>query len=208
MTYMWYLIDPHQYFEQRNGAPFFNAIVPVFLIGGLSFITTIANVVNISTSRNEEGLVEVVGYISDGWVVYSFLSPFIRWFVVGLLLYGFTMWFGTVGVDVFTSLNFGGIGFTPLVFSGMLDASVSVYYSFFTPLVPVEVSISPVTTGVYGWLSGLTSGLVFILCLLWSVHIWIGASHQLGGVTPRKSTLISIAIGGILVLERVVVSLV
>lgn len=205
---MWYLIDSHQYFEQRNDAPFFNAIVPVFLIGGLSFIATMSNAINISTSGSEESLLDVVSYMGEGWFMYSFLSSFIKWIVVAVILYGFIMWFGLVGIDMFTVLSLSGMGFTPLVFSYFIDAFISVHYSFFTSVVPGRVSIAPVSSGIFGVFPVVVSTLIYIVCVAWAVHIWIGGIHQIGGVTPRKSTLVSVAVGVGLLLEQVIVGVV
>jgi len=118
------------------------------------------------------------------------------------------MWFGLVGIDMFTVLSLSGMGFTPIVFSYLFDAVIAVHYSFFTPVVPGEVSISPVSSGIFGIFPAIISTLIYIVCVAWAAHIWIGGIHQIGGVTPRKSTLISIGVGFGLLLERVVISVV
>jgi hypothetical protein len=202
---MTYIIDPHGYFEQRGEAHFFHAVASIFLVAGFSAFELLAGAIKISSQGENESLVKVVQYMTDGSFFYSFVSVFIKWGVITVIVYGFIMWFGMTGVDSYTVLNLVGVGFTPIVFSSTLDMFLSIYYSFFTNVVPTAVAIRPISSGVYSVWIAIISIIFYVLTLIWAVHIWSGGIHQIGGVTPKKSTLISTLIAIGLLTERLVV---
>lgn len=203
---MWFLLDSHGYFEERASVPFFQGLVAVFMNGGITFITTIITLVWLA-SAGRENITIVLDQIGLTLFVYSFFSSFLTWGVMAAVFYVFIMWDGIGRIEFFAVLNMAGLGFVPLVFASFIELAATVYYAAVIPSSGVATTTHILIGGEFGLFPAVGMMVVHTLMLLWSGHVWIGGVHQLGGVSPTKSTIAVLLVVAVLWLELLVLAL-
>ncbi len=203
---MWFLFDSHGFFEERAAIPFFQGLVAVFMNGGITFLTTMATLPWLAAaSRNN--IPAVLDEVGLRLFAYSFFSSFFTWFIMAVIFYIFIIWDGSGRIEFFSVLSMAGLGFVPMVFASVIEFIATIYYT-------LTVSASEITTtthiligGEFGLFPAIAMMVIHTICLLWSGHVWIGGVHQLGGVSPTKSTVAVIFIVLVLLAELVFLAL-
>lgn len=203
---MWFLFDSHGYFEERADVPFFQGLVAVFLTGGITFLTTITSLLWVSQS-SPDTLTNAINAVSLHRFVFTFFSAFVMWTIITLLFYVFILWDGVGRIDLFTVISMTGLGFVPLAFYAFLELSVSVYLTSHATHPATEATTNAVLTGQFGLAPAAGVLLLYTLMILWSGHIWVGAVHQMGRISPTKATAISLVAVGLLFAEKVALAL-
>lgn len=202
---MWFLLDSHGYFEERTSVSFFQGLVAVFMNGGVTFITTMVTLLWISTGGGSAAV--VVNEIGISLFTYSFFSSFIMWFLIAIMFYGFIVWDGVGRIDFFTVLNMAGMGFTPLVFSSIIEFVVTIYYANAVTSSGIATTTHILIGGEFGILPAIGMMLIHTITLVWAAHIWIGGMHQLGRVSPKKSTGIVTLVSILMLVELIFLAL-
>ncbi len=203
---MWFLFDSHGYFEERASVPFFEGLVAVFMNGGVTFITTIVTLLWLATAAHDN-IAIVINDVGLTLFVYSFFSSFLTWGIMAVVFYVFILWDGVGRIEFFTVLNMAGLGFVPLVFASIIELAATVYYSTQIPASGAATTTHVLIGGEFGLAAAVGMMVVHTLMLLWSGHVWIGGVHQLGGVSPTKSTVAVLLIVAVLWTEFVILAL-
>ncbi len=202
---MWFLFDSHSYFEERTDVPFFEGLVAVFMNGGITFLTTIFTLIWLA-SGGQENIAFILDEIGLTLFTYSFFSSFITWFLMGIIFYIFIIWDGAGRIEFFTILNMAGLGFVPLMFGSIIEFVLTAYYATSEPVTQVATT-HILIGGAFGTFLAVFMMAIHTLMLLWSAHVWIGGVHQLGGVSPTKSTIAVLIIVAILWVELLILAL-
>jgi len=201
---MWFLIDSHTYFEERSEIPFFEGLVAVFMNGGITFLTTIVTIVWMSRTGRET-LLTALDTIGFALFVYAFLSSFVTWFIMGTFFYLFIFWEAESKVEFFPTVSMVGLGFVPLMFGSIIELVATIYYALTVP--PASVTTThALIAGAFGVIPMIAMMGIHMFVILWACHIWNGGVHQLGGVSPRKSTIVVLSIGSILLFELIILA--
>lgn len=203
---MWFLFDSHRYFEERSDVPFFEGLVAVFMNGGITFLTTIISLVWLAAA-GKENISLIIEDVGLTLFAYSFFSSFLTWFLMAMVFYVFIIWDGIGRMDFFSILSMAGLGFVPLMFASAIEFVVTTYFAATVPANGVATTTHILIGGEFGLLPAILMMLVHTVMLLWSAHVWIGGVHQLGGVTPEKSTFAVLGIAVVLWLELIVLAL-
>lgn len=202
---MWFLIDSHTYFEERSEVPFFEGLVAVFMNGGITFLTTLMAIIWMSR-KGRETIFIALETIGLGLFLYAFISSFFTWFLMGVFFYIFIFWEGETKVEFFPTISMAGLGFVPLMFGSIVELLATTYYAYTVP--PAEITTTHVLiSGAFGIVPAIVMMIIHVFVILWACHIWNGGVHQLGGVSPRKSMIVVLSIGSILVFELIILSL-
>jgi|AntDeeMinimDraft_4_1070355.scaffolds.fasta_scaffold03030_4 hypothetical protein len=203
---MRFLFDSHRYFEERSDVPFFQGLVAVFMNGGITFLTTIITLIWLAAA-GKDNIALVIENVGLTLFVYSFFSSFLTWFVMAVIFYLFILWDGIGRMEFFSMLSMAGLGFVPLMLASAIELVATVYFAIKIPASSVATTTHVLIGGEFGLIPAVAMMAIHTLMLLWSGHVWIGGVHQLGGVSPGKSTFAVLLIVLVLWVELLVLAL-
>jgi len=126
---------------------------------------------------------------------------------MAIVFYLFILWDGIGRMEFFSMLSMAGLGFVPLMFASAIEFAATMYFASQIPADGVATTTHVLIGGEFGAIPAIVMIIVHTIMLLWSGHVWIGGVHQLGGVSPGKSTAAVILIILVLWLETVALAL-
>lgn len=201
---MRFLIDSHGYFEGRASVPFVPGLVAVLMTSGLNFFTSVVSFAWVNTLP-ADAVPPVLTDISVDTFASSFFLPFLMWLALATLLYIFTVFIGRIRVTYLTQLNVVGLGFVPLVAASAIELIMTSYYVLTASGGAVPATTFVLRAGGFGILPAVALVVVYVVAIVWGGHVWNGAIHQLGGISPRWSTAISVVVMTLVFIERLII---
>lgn len=193
------LLDSHGYFEERISVPFVAGLVGVFLSAGASFLTTLA-VLFFAITSEETTISEVFADIGLTLFVYSFASVFAFWGAISLFFYIVLSIWGKP-LDFLTTLAVAGLGFIPIAIISMVEFGLTVYFIANIPVGTIPTSTHLLIAGNFGNGIRIVVLILNLFMLLWACHIWTGALHQLGGLSPSSAVMTTLIVASGLAIE-------
>lgn len=203
---MKFLFDSHGFFEEVSYIPFFQGLVAVFFNGGITFLTTILTLLWLA-AYSQDTAIEVLDTIGTELFAYSFLSSFVTWFIIAFILFLVIFVAGKRRLEMFEVISMAGLGFVPLAFASLIELIATAYLSVQTPATGAATTTHVLIGGEFGMTPALIMFGIHGISLIWSGHIWVGATQQLGGVSPGKATFTAAGLIALLFIELVFLAL-